>query len=39
MTYEITKAEWQRRGGLRNSDLFRRQDHDGKWRYFAGAST
>lgn len=39
MTYEISKAEWQRRGGLRNSDLFRRQDPNGAWRYFAGATS
>jgi len=38
MPYEISKAEWQRRGGLRNSDLFRRDSPSG-WRYFAGATS
>ena len=38
MPYEISKAEWQRRGGLRNSDLFRRGCGEG-WRYFAGATS
>ncbi len=39
MPYEISKREWERRGGLRNSDLFRRQSADGKWHYFAGATS
>lgn len=39
MTYEITKREWERRGGFRNTDLFRRADKRGEWRYFAGATT
>jgi len=35
--YKITKKEWIGRGGLKNSDLFRKQGKNGKWTYWAGA--
>lgn len=34
MRREITKREFYRMGGLRNSKLFRKQPRDGRWRYF-----
>lgn len=39
MPHRISKREWTQRGGLRNSNLFRCQAPDGRWHYFAGATT
>lgn len=33
-SYRITKAEFYRMGGLRNSKLWRRQDAAGRWQHF-----
>lgn len=32
--WRITKAEWTRLGGLRNSALYRKADNRGAWRYY-----
>ena len=34
---KITKKEWEQRGGLRNSDLYRKQNKNGRWSYHKGA--
>lgn len=38
MKTRITKAEWTRLGGLRNTDLFRVQKN-GRWVYYKGAKS
>lgn len=34
----ISKREWIQLGGLRNSDLYRKQSKSGAWQYYKGAS-
>jgi hypothetical protein len=34
---QITKKEWYDRGGFANSDLYRKADRLGRWRYYMGA--
>lgn len=34
----ITKGEWYRRGGFTNSDLYRKADRLGRWKYYMGAN-
>lgn len=31
---KISKRDWQARGGLRNSALFRKADRRGRWSYY-----
>lgn len=38
MVTRISKAEWERLGGFKNTDLFRREV-DGKWQYYKGAAS
>lgn len=33
----ISAAEWRAKGGLRNSQLFRVQSANGRWRYYEAA--
>jgi hypothetical protein len=33
----ISKAEFYRLGGFKNSDLYRKQDGDGVWQHYKGA--
>lgn len=30
----LSKAEWEAKGGLRNSALFRQADEGGAWEYY-----
>lgn len=39
MSWRITKDEYDSRGGMKNSDLFRRQTPSGRWLYYAGATS
>jgi hypothetical protein len=34
MRQRVTKTEWYRLGGFRNSRCFRRQRKDGRWLYY-----
>jgi hypothetical protein len=37
MKQRISKAEWLKLGGLKNSDLYRIQSRNGRWNYYKGA--
>lgn len=34
MSYRITKAEWERAGGLASASVYRKQDRRGRWTYW-----